>query len=634
MAIGDKKNPNLFGTKNNKQAEESNAELAAQNAMMGAGGGTQFSNATAEGMPASSFGQAPEVSPFSMQAAEQVNPMMQEQSLAVTPQAPNPVTFLPYAGDVAPPPASALSVFTPGGEVKPGMDVNAITPSPEMTSPSAVNTALNQGVAVDTVNKPGPVDFFFGAPTPKQAQQTLETQPTSPSQRENLQAIIRGEERPSSVSKGFDYFFGRPDVPGDPNILRVEQETQEQQGTPNVDQVLKDGAGSVQPGEVDFAKPPTMPEAPKLGPELEIRRGEEGSSQRYFTDITDERPLTPEEIKLGKAFADRRGFDFNPETGFSVMDKPGSRKFDTPATRENFRNRGLTFTQFLRGENDPSQRTEEFVDPQGRLRRRFTSEAARLQEYSERDIAQNRPLAPEFAEDKAAGDKFMAKLRAQRTGEAKESDGEMSFSDAKRRAKGQLAARGIDGASASMVNDLARSIQDAEPERLEGLETEKAVKEARIKTAEAEQNKPEFAGRVYTVDGVTFAQTSRGGVQVISTGTEDPEKTTREAQKFEFTKKKIEDARKAYEEGDLTKSNDILAAANIQQYGIQANATQYFADSTPQVTPPAPPVTGSGLTQQQEDNITRQAFDTMGEAEAANLPKGTKITIGGRNATV
>ena len=76
MAIGDTTNPNLFGTQNNKQEEESNAELAAQNAMMGAGG-----------MPESALGQAPAVTPFSMEAAGQVNPMMQEQSLAVNPQA-------------------------------------------------------------------------------------------------------------------------------------------------------------------------------------------------------------------------------------------------------------------------------------------------------------------------------------------------------------------------------------------------------------------------------------------------------------------------------------------------------------------------------------------------------------------
>ena len=144
MAIGDTLNQNPFGTNfNPEDEEEKKARLAAQGAMMGAGSPTVVG---AGNIPASAFGQAPAVAPFSMEAAGQVNPMMEQQSLAVPPQA--PVTFLPYADDVAPPPASALSVFTPGGEVKPNVDVNAITPSPEMTSPSSVNTALNQEVAV------------------------------------------------------------------------------------------------------------------------------------------------------------------------------------------------------------------------------------------------------------------------------------------------------------------------------------------------------------------------------------------------------------------------------------------------------------------------------------------------------
>ena len=605
MAIGDKPNSNLFGTDYNAGEEErkrleAEASLAAQSAMMGAGN-----------IPSSAFGQAPTVAPFSLEAAGQVNPMMQQQSLEVTPPAPNPVTFLPYADDVAPPPASALSVFTPGGEVKPNVDVNAITSSPEtLPSPSAVNTALNQGVPVDTVNKPGPVDFFFGAPTPKQAQQTLETQPTSPSQRENLQAIIRGEERPSSVSKGFDYFFGRPDVPGDPNILRVEQEAQGQQGTPNVNQVLQDGIGSFQPGAIDFSKPPTMPDAPNQSPELEIRQGEEGSPQGYFNAIIDERPLTPDEIKSGKAFADRKGFDFNPQTGFSVIDNPGARVFDTPATLENFQARGIDVGQFMRGEDDPSQRTEYFVSPQG-MRRRFTAEAARAQGLSEEDIAQNRPLAPKFAAAEAAGDQMIADLRAREA--AKRGEGKMSYTDAKRRARGEFAAKNIDP-SPSKLRKLAKAIQAAEPERLEGLETERALKEARIKTAEAELNKPEFKGKVYTVDGVTFAQLSNGSVQVISTGTKDPEKATRDEEQFEFKMAKKNEAKEAYLAGDLTKANDILAAAEIKQYGYQANAAELFKDLAPQGTPPASttpvtpsdpasPVTDSGLTQQQEDRI-------------------------------
>ena len=78
MAIGDNTNSNLFGTNYNPEdEEEKKARLAAQNARIGAGN-----------VPASAFGQAPAVAPFSLEAAGRVNPMMEQQSLAVTPQAP------------------------------------------------------------------------------------------------------------------------------------------------------------------------------------------------------------------------------------------------------------------------------------------------------------------------------------------------------------------------------------------------------------------------------------------------------------------------------------------------------------------------------------------------------------------
>ena len=211
MAIGDKPNQNLFGTNfNPEDEEEKKARLAAQGAMMGAG------------VPASAFGQAPAVAPFSMEAAGQVNPMMEQQSLAVTPQV--PATFLPYADDVAPPPASALSVFTPGGEVKPNVDVNAITPSPEMTSTSAVNTALNQEVAVGSpivendpsvMSKVGSFLFPYGLggvnrPTPglAQGETALEATPsvTPPAER----PMAGAQEQPGAVVSPF---LQSPDTP-------------------------------------------------------------------------------------------------------------------------------------------------------------------------------------------------------------------------------------------------------------------------------------------------------------------------------------------------------------------------------------------------------------------------------------
>jgi len=196
--------------------------------------------------------------------------------------------------------------------------------------------------------------------------------------------------------------------------------------------------------------------------------------------------------------------------------------------------------------------------------------------------------------------------------------GGMSFDDARRRAEGQLATRGVKNPSASQVNALARSIQAGEPERLAELETKRAKDVVDLKTAQATLNRPEFEGRVYTVNGVTFAQTSRGGAQVIDTGTETPQESTAQMKDFVFTLEQIDKAREAFAAGNVDKANDIITAAGIQKNGFDVTASEYFG----------------GLTQQQEANITRQAFDTMEEAEAANLPEGTKITIGGRNATV
>ena len=69
-----------------------------------------------------------------------------------------PVTYRNYDFP-EPSRASALSVFTQGGDLKPGIDVNAITPSPQ-ASPSlyAINTALNQEVPFEPLSQ-GPGYF-------------------------------------------------------------------------------------------------------------------------------------------------------------------------------------------------------------------------------------------------------------------------------------------------------------------------------------------------------------------------------------------------------------------------------------------------------------------------------------------
>ena len=187
--------------------------------------------------------------------------------------------------------------------------------------------------------------------------------------------------------------------------------------------------------------------------------------------------------------------------------------------------------------------------------------------------------------------------------------GGMSFDDARRRAKSQLAARGVKNPSVSMVNDLARGIQAGEPGRLAELETQKAINEAKLKTAQATLDRPEFEGRVYTVNGVTFAQTSRGGAQVIDTGTETAQESTAKMKDFVFALEQIDKAREAFAAGDTDKANDIFTAAGIQKNGFDVTASEYFGGS-------APSVTDSGLTEQQEANIQKVLAANPGSKRA------------------
>ena len=457
-------------------------------------------------------------------------------------------------------------------------------------------------------------DFLFGAPTQEQAQKTLETQPTDPAQRENLQSILRGEERPSSVSKAANFLLGPLD--NDPNILGPQQETTETTQAPSGASALEATSSVTPPVERPMAGAQEQPEA-VVSPFLQS-------------------PDTPS--GLGGPLL--RGFD---------MVNDAARGPNAPMGQDETRAAlgGMTLNEYLNAPAGTPGVSGLQTDPQGRM----ITPSAQPPVESAVPLASSQPpvdALSSFEQDSLArqqriggtgsfeGDSEAreARLRAneRQPGESQaERDtrvaqskttgsqaGGMSFDDARRRAKGQLAARGVKNPSVSMVNDLARGIQAGEPERLAELETQKAINEAELKTAQATLDRPEFEGRVYTVNGVTFAQTSRGGAQVIDTGTETSEESTAKMKDFVFALEQIDKARKAYQAGDIDKANDIITAAGIQKNGFDVTASEYFG----------------GLTQQQEANITRQAFDTMEEAEAANLPEGTKITIGGRNATV
>ena len=213
-----------------------------------------------------------------------VNPMMQpvsvlgQQSFNV----PQPqVTFRDY--DVPEPPrASALSVFTQGGNLKPGIDVNAITPSPQ-ASPSlyAVNTALNQEVPFESQISSGP--DFSGAGVS-----------LSPFTEGLLDSLKRGVTQPQFGMRGID---PRQNPYG-------ETLTENPSSVPMVSDV-EESAGSA---------------ALDTQAAQELSRLMEGvaanSPQANFLAEKAKGDLTSKQIADANAFAKSIGTTFDPELGY------------------------------------------------------------------------------------------------------------------------------------------------------------------------------------------------------------------------------------------------------------------------------------------------------------------------------
>ena len=99
-----------------------------------------------------------------------------------------------------------------------------------------------------------------------------------------------------------------------------------------------------------------------------------GSPQANFLSMqASGQPLTPGQISQAQEFAGSMGTTFDPETGYSR--EPFLQAQEQQAQAEAQRQTGLagplpgqSLSQFMRYEDQPSQRTEQFVDPQGRLR--------------------------------------------------------------------------------------------------------------------------------------------------------------------------------------------------------------------------------------------------------------------------
>jgi len=572
MAIGDKPNQNLFGTNYNPEEEErKKAELAAQGAMMGAGN-----------VPASAFGQAPAVAPFSMEADGQVNPMMEQQSLA-TESVSNLITNNPFLSTGETPVAAQPPVKNALLEMLERADEREAQGLPRQAAPGIIDAPV-ETPSVGAQEQPGAVVSPF-----------LQS-PDTPSGLGG--PLLDGFNRVNDSFRAPNAPMGQDATRAALGGMTLNEYLNAPAGTEGVSGLRTDPQGRMIPNPAPAAVNNFAPQASggQVGPAK--------VSDEIMSQVA--RPAgQTEEFRDGNrdGIEDREQGIFRP--GELIGYDAQGNEVRSPGTQQ-------PVNRIPASSQPPVDALSSF-EQDSLARQQRIGGTGSFEGDSEARDARVRASDRQPGESQADRDTRVAQSKT--TGGQ---TGGMSFDDARRRAEGQLATRGVKNPSASQVNALARSIQAGEPERLAELETKRAKDVVDLKTAQATLNRPEFEGRVYTVNGVTFAQTSRGGAQVIDTGTETPQESTAQMKDFVFTLEQIDKAREAFAAGNVDKANDIITAAGIQKNGFDVTASEYFG----------------GLTQQQEANITRQAFDTMEEAEAANLPEGTKITIGGRNATV
>ena len=281
----------------------------------------------------------------------------------------------------------------------------------------------------------------------------------------------------------------------------------------------------------------------------------------FLNRIRSGEALTQEEINAANTLAKNMGTTFDPETGYSrdpFLSSEASRT-STPLP-------GQTLSQFMRYEDSPSQRTEQFVDPQGRLRRRLTPQASALQGFSPGE----QPLAPQYEgfEQASAISEQGIRDRAIREGESQSDrdsriaqertqgsttdDGSISFEDARK----QVARK--QGERVSSYNDRIRAYMAQEKDR----NVQRRLDEARIRAQEAstarDESKIGFEPRIVEVEGERTLELSPGYFQRLQKDT--PEKTG--------LQKTIENLQADLKSGRLTQDQYDIATKNAKNLYI------------------------------------------------------------------
>ena len=201
--------------------------------------------------------------------------------------------------------------------------------------------------------------------------------------------------------------------------------------------------------------------------------------------------------------------------------------------------------------------------------------------------------------------------------------GGLSFDDARRRAEGELAERGVRNPSASQVNALARLKQAEEPERLAELETKRALDAIKLRDAEA---KKDFKPQIVEIGDQKLIQLSPNYYQPVR-----PEPTAEEP----FEPRVLEEGGFTYYE---VAPNRFERQPSTKAGGATGEVSSVIADAIAAgggevATTPAPTVdtlevaTGDEFTPQQELGIQKVMADNKITREKAieELRKAGKL---------
>ena len=286
---------------------------------------------------------------------------------------------------------------------------------------------------------------------------------------------------------------------------------------------------------------------------------------------------------------------------------------------------GMTLNEYLNAPAGTPGVSGLRTDPQGRMITPTPQPpASALSDFEKQSIARQIGIGGtgSFAGDSAAREARVAERdrlpgetqteRDTRIARSRTTGGQtegLSFDDARRRAEGQLAARGIRNPSVSQVNALARSIQAAEPERLAELETQRALDAAKLRDEEA---KKDFKPQVVEIGGQKLIQLAPNYYQPVR-----PEPTAEEP----FEPRVLEEGGFTYYEvapNRFERQPKDTASTTEETSGLIA-----MDDEAPVATKTTPTV---------PNDI--KDYPSVEAAEAANLAVGTRITVQGKPAII